>query len=482
MKFYPITRSYTINIPVEGGTNQIQYNDNGVTRKVYAGKEEFPGNNRTGMYHKDGDPQLSVSPAEHSWITVSLGSVDETNTAAPVMYNAQVNLGDEARSVDVTLNGNTAVTFTLNQTYTPRLMYMNKNSSPKYGDWIECMRINKGIKIFSLAAPLTSTTDVSIFNGKSGNTYNPITIEIQPFRNMNVSFGFTQDDTLNTLITSGYTLTTVGGNTSFFNVDGNNTVKYQNGYFSFSTNNQNSWTKKLGAGGGGIGDIVDVSAHYKFSGSNLPLIDIYISNMLSYTLITSFDLVLKCEYCSSPGNNIFIESVKINSESGVVRTAAWPVTLNGTLTLQNIKPTWNPNIEFRFRKAGAYSENVNSAYIPLESNPPYNKYSFSITNINGDPSKYAELSIINSVDGTNLFYFFGTGDNRLYVQIKQDTDHINKIMIYTTYVTAENIYEFDPAQSALGISLQLPTNTYRFSNEFGSDGKTLNIGLVEELN
>ena len=100
--------------------------------------------------------------------------------------------------------------------------------------------------------------------------------------------------------------------------------------------------------------------------------------MLSYTLITSFDLVLKCEYCSSPGNNIFIESVKINSESGVVRTAAWPVTLNGTLTLQNIKPTWNPNIEFRFRKAGAYSENVNSAYIPLESNPPYNKYSFSI--------------------------------------------------------------------------------------------------------
>ena len=56
MKFYPITRNYTITIPVDGGTSQVQYDDNGVTRKVYAGKEEFPGNNRTGMYHQNGDP------------------------------------------------------------------------------------------------------------------------------------------------------------------------------------------------------------------------------------------------------------------------------------------------------------------------------------------------------------------------------------------------------------------------------------------
>lgn len=186
----------------------------------------------------------------------------------------------------------------------------------------------------------------------------------------------------------------------------------------------------------------------------------------------------------NPGNNIFIESVKINSETNVSRTAAWPTTLNGTLTLQNIMPTWNPNMEFKFRK-GAYNENVNSANIPLESNPPYNKYSFSIRNINGDPNKYADLSI-NGADAnnvTNLFYFYqtGSGDNRLYVQIKQDTDQVNKLMLYTTFRTNDNIYELDYPQSALQISLQLPTNTYRFSNAFGADGKTLTISLTEDL-
>lgn len=149
------------------------------------------------------------------------------------MYNAQVNLGDEARSVDVTLNGNPAVTFTLRQTYTPKLMYMMKNSSEKYGDWVECMKINKGNKISSNQAPLTSTTDISIFNGRNGTVYNSIDVEIQPYRNMNVSFGFSSDNNLDSLITSKYTMQIVKDSTFIENKAYNTNT----GYFSFSTNN-----------------------------------------------------------------------------------------------------------------------------------------------------------------------------------------------------------------------------------------------------
>lgn len=479
MKFYPITRNYTINIPVEGGTNQVQYNDNGVTRKVYAGKEEFPGNNRTGMYHKDGDPQLSVSPAEHSWITVSLGSVDETNTAAPVMYNAQVNLGDEARSVDVTLNGNTAVTFTLRQTYTPKLMYMMKNSSEKYGDWVECMKINKGNKISSNQAPLTSTTDISIFNGRNGTVYNSIDVEIQPYRNMNVSFGFSSDNNLDSLITSKYTMQIVKDSTFIENKAYNTNT----GYFSFSTNNQNSWTKKT-PGGGGVGEVIDVSSHFKFnpnSGINLPEINFYISNMISYRVIKSYNVKITC----LQGGDCFIDRAYVDGFES--QAQSWPKSTGSYIILENI--AYGKTILLTYPEVdpeeGGFTVMVNSL-INM-------KYSISIEGFDyidyDGTTKHSNGTLpINVYDDTNILSIVKTwregGTTEISAFIK---------FISTASTNQQTFIEADPWPSNIpllnedwslaswepqsGIAIELTANDWRFINGTGLSKQTT-IGIL----
>jgi hypothetical protein len=66
------------------------------------------------MYYQGGStPTLSVTPSSHDWITLTLGSVDETNTAAPIMYSATANETDAKRNVTVSLQGNSNITFKL---------------------------------------------------------------------------------------------------------------------------------------------------------------------------------------------------------------------------------------------------------------------------------------------------------------------------------------------------------------------------------
>lgn len=479
MKFYPITRNYTINIPVDGGTSQVQYNDNGVTRKVYAGKEEFPGNNRTGMYHKDGDPQLSVSPAEHSWITVSLGSVDETNTAAPVMYNAQVNLGDEARSVDVTLNGNTAVTFTLRQTYTPKLMYMMKNSSEKYGDWVECMKINKGNKISSNQAPLTSTTDISIFNGRNGTVYNSIDVEIQPYRNMNVSFGFSSDNNLDSLITSKYTMQIVKDSTFIENKAYNTNT----GYFSFSTNNQNSWTKKT-PGGGGTGEVIDVSSHFKFnpnSGVNLPEINFYISNMISYRVIKSYNVKITC----LQGGGCFINQAYVDGYESQAQN--WPSTTNSYIILQNC--AYGKSILLTYPEAdpeqGGFTVMVNQL---LNMRYSVSIEGFDYIDYDGTTKHSNGTLPINVYDDTNLFTIIKTwregGTTEVSALINFiSTASTNEQTFRKADAWPSNIPQLNQGWSIAswepqsGIAIELTANDWRFISSSGVSKRTT-IGFL----
>lgn len=289
-----------------------------------------------GNYDKSNDNLLSILTYDSSnWISFTLGSVDETNTGAPILYTVTENDTMSVREIELTLDGISNITFNIKQNPLVKLLYMIKDSTNTYGSWFECIRINKGtVKKDSQQPPLSYTTDISIYNGISGTNYKNITVEIQPYRNTDVSFGFSLDRNLDSLITSNYTMTKVQDST-FFITD---SVKYENGYFYFSTENQKAWTKKATNGNldiGNNGNIPNVSSHFRFnpiSGVNLPEINCYISNMLSYRSITSYNVKITCEESEGTGS-CFIQKAYIWGHETEAKD--WPSKTGDFIILQN---------------------------------------------------------------------------------------------------------------------------------------------------
>ena len=117
MRFYKINSDKIITIPAEGQTQQqLQYTVGSDIRKVFVGQSEQPNDKWTGMYHAGGgDPLLNITPSQHSWITISLGEVDSTDTGAPIYYQAQANDTNSQRSVQIHLQDNNYIKFTLKQ-------------------------------------------------------------------------------------------------------------------------------------------------------------------------------------------------------------------------------------------------------------------------------------------------------------------------------------------------------------------------------
>lgn len=463
MNYYIVNDSYTININPEGQSEtQLEYTDNNQTKKVFVGKQEIIGStpaSYSGMYYQGGStPTLSVTPSSHDWITLTLGSVDETNTAAPIMYSATANETDAKRNVTVSLQGNNNITFKLEQNYIPKLMYMIKDpaiSNVSYGQWIECIRINNGPKNSSVEFPLTSKKDVSIFNGKSSNGYNNITVEIQPFRNTNVSFGFSQDDTLDKLITQRYTYSVVADSTFITNKSYN----AETGYFSFSTSNQNVWNKNSITGGMGDGVIVDVSSHFRFQGTNLPLIDIYISNMLRYQIITSYNLKFTCLV----GGTCFIQSAQLPGSSNNI---AWPQTTNSSIVLNGLSYQTNAML-LNYNRTGI---TIADSLFSLQYKVSISGYTYIDYDGIEKTNATGEIPVIINSETTilsiNKKFYDGGYENKAYIKFKSyPTDNKQKFIKENwpnNFPDYLRNWETDEFESQGGIDLKITSPYYRF--------------------
>lgn len=308
--------SQPLNVSIGVGTYQRRV-------PLFVGNMETKYGNTNNNYNK-GDTILNYN-ADNDWIKIGKDPENTNLTAAAIVYTSQKNESDDERQVELTLSGNSDNKITIIQKPMVHLMYMVKNTNEQYGDWIECIKINKGSTVFYDHSPLTSVKDISIFNGKSNNTtYNDITIEIQPYRSMNIVFAFSPDDTLDRIITSQYSMEIVNDSSFILN----ETYNSETGYFSFSTNDHTSWTKKSGFSN--IGPVVDVSAHYIIKpndGINLPNINFYISNELNYRIIDSFNIKIKCEQ----GGECFIKTIGIDADS----EQDWPTTTGSSIIIEN---------------------------------------------------------------------------------------------------------------------------------------------------
>jgi len=72
------------------------------------------------------------------------------------------------------------------------------------------------------------------------------------------------------------------------------------------------------------GEVDNVSTHFQFTGTNLPLIDIYISNMLRYRVIISYNIKFTC---ISGASSCFIEKAYIDGND-VTTAQNWPNKTN----------------------------------------------------------------------------------------------------------------------------------------------------------
>lgn len=440
-----------------------QYNQ---SRSFYLGHVD-ENVNWEGNYNKGDDNLLSLLTYDsNDWINFTLGSVDETNTGAPILYTVSENDTMSAREIELTLAGINNIAFNIKQNPLIKLLYMIKESTNTYGSWFECIRINKGtIKRAQQEPPLSSTMDISIYNGISGTNYNNITVEIQPYRNMDVSFGFSLDRNLDSLITSNYTMTKVQDSTFFIT----NSVKYENGYFYFSTNNQNSWAKNTITGGIGDGKITDVSSHFKFnptSGVNLPEIDCYISNMISYRVITSYNVKITC----LQGGQCFIRTAYVDGYDSQAQN--WPSTTNSYIILQNC--TYGKNILL------TYPELIpeDGGFTVMVSSLLNMKYSVSIEGYDyidyDGTTKHSNESLpINVYDNTNIFSIIKTwregGTTEISALINfVSTASTNQQTFVKTEPWPSNIPQLNQGwtiaswEQQSGIAVELTTNEWRF--------------------
>lgn len=462
--------SQPLNVSIGTGTYQRQ-------KQLCVGNMELRDRNTADNYDK-GETTLNYS-AEGNWIKIGKDAENINSTAAPIVYTSFKNEGDDERQVELTLAGNGDNKITIIQKPVVRLLYMVKETNEQYGDWIECMKINRSGKISYNQPPLTSVQDISIFNGRANNTYNDIIVELQPYRNMNISFAFSQDNTLDKIIKSKYSLEVVKDST-FIN---NETYNTENGYFSFSTNNQNSWTKKT-IGGGGDGIAVDVSSHYRIkpnSGINLPNIDFYISNMLSYRIITSYNVKIKCEQ----GGECFIQTAYVDGFENNAQN--WPSRTGDSIILENCMH--GKNILLTYPEAipeqGGFTVNV-SQLLNL-------KYSISIEGykyIDYDGTqKYSNQSLpIDIRENTNILTIIKTWREGGTVEVSAlirfiSTSSTNK----QTFVKAEpwpsNIsllnqgWAINLIEAQQGIYIRLTSSEWRFFNA-GSVSQETTIGFL----
>lgn len=435
--------------------------------QLHVGNMETKYGNTANNYNK-GEITLSYT-AENNWIKIGKDPENTNSTAAAIVYTSQKNEGDNDRQVELTLSGNTDNKITIIQKPIVRLLYMIKTTNGQYGDWIECMKINRGSKISHNQSPLTSVKDISIFNGKSNNTYNDIIVELQPYRSMDVSFGFSQDDTIDRLITSKYTLSTIQDSTFITSKQYNTNT----GYFSFSTNDQNSWNGNTLINGQGI--ITDVSSHYLIkpnTGVNLPNIHLYISNMLNYTIITKYNLKITC----TTAGTCFIQSVKLDNTS-----YTWPTARNAYVIIENVRTGGNTSILLIYPSTGI---TINNNLFNMTYEVSISGYTY-IDDSGTEHTSTASIPVSVGSD-TNILSIkksYDEGMNTAYIHFKSYKNENNQRFVKDNWPPNWSEYlvnwEDDEMGGRMGIDIKLPNNQYRFRTDQGlSQNIIIPLGLT----
>lgn len=480
-----VEESQQLNISIGSGTSE---------RRVPLCVGNMETRNKTTNNNYDKGSIDLVYNAEGNWVNIWKDEPDQT--AAHILYTCEPNEGDDTRETTLTIQGNTDNSIIIKQNPIIRLMYMIKETSEKYGEWFQVMKINTNKASNST---LQRTQDISIFNGKYAGGYNEITVEIQPYKQKEIHFGFSHEQSLDKLIKEKYEMTVTGTINNLDSATAYNIedliidADYQNtGYFTFKTPKGPNFN--MGLGGTvitdvpTISDMCDVSALYKFTpiSGNYPVINIYITNLLAVKYITKFDLRITCDSVYMSGGSMFIKGANINVGADPVDAdfITWPRTQGTSITFQNVTPQNPPNITFDLDYVlNAGNVMVNSANIGQPNEAKALTYKVSILNITFDDGTTAPseqvLTLYKSRADTSILYFTQTpGDNTLSMYI--DTN-INRIKVITTYRTGDKIYALQIGASEHGISVKAPLG-YRWANGFAMTDHMLTISMMDRYN
>lgn len=293
MRFYKINSDKTITIPAEGQTQQqLQYTVGSDIRKVFVGQSEQPNDKWTGMYHAGGgDPLLNITPPQHSWITISLGEVDSTDTGAPIYYQAQANDTNSQRSVQIHLQDNNYIKFTLKQDpipYVPPEPDPDPEPEPDTHFYIYMSspsRFDSSFTyytVYDTSYGAGSEKYVQIYD--SSQTVSTVNIELQAKRNTDIKISYGTNTQYNTSVLnySSYMIDPVYNSSSLINQNIQN-LSYGNGILSFKTsNNSDYWGDDM---------CKEVKTYIRLNSfEEYPTLNIKIGNALIYKYFVTWEL------------------------------------------------------------------------------------------------------------------------------------------------------------------------------------------------